>query len=326
MVSATSFTEPREAGVDWGGEVAKGKTNVFVFDWKDHPAKTQAWYDERKESFDDRGLSHLFAQEIDRDYAASVQGTIIKSAWVQAAIGAAEKLGLEITGETIGGLDVADNDGTGDRNALSIRRGIHLGYLSHWAEDVEDVGVTTRMAVAELERFKPVTLEYDAIGMGAGVKAEANRLAASEVPSEKRAIKRITFVPWAASRTPLRPNEKLDPTDPHSRKNKDFFKNLRAQAWWQLARRFERTYRAVTKGVEFDPDDLISIDPDLPHLHELEKELCQVTGGNSTGSLKFTINKAPEGTKSPNLADSVVMNYWPVTFADPEWYVGRSSK
>src|SRR6476620_1402069 len=44
------FHRKREAGVEWspGYGVQKGKTNVFIKDWSDHPDKTQAWYRERE--------------------------------------------------------------------------------------------------------------------------------------------------------------------------------------------------------------------------------------------------------------------------------------
>ena len=50
------------------------------------------------------------------------------------------------------------------------------------------------------------------------------------------------------------------------RLNRDFFANLKAQSWWSLRQRFERTYRAVVRGIEVDPDSIISLDPGLPEL------------------------------------------------------------
>lgn len=89
------FHRARESGVEWyGGPALPGKTNVFIFDWRDHPAKTQAWYDERRQVAIDKGLLHVFAQEVDRNYAASVEGVIIPADWVKAAIGADVALGL----------------------------------------------------------------------------------------------------------------------------------------------------------------------------------------------------------------------------------------
>jgi len=46
-------------------------------------------------------------------------------------------------------------------------------------------------------------------------------------------------------------------------------------------------------------------------LRKLQKELSQSTYGQGA-KLKLLIDKTPEGTKSPNLADAVVMCYFPL--------------
>ena len=81
------FHRRREAGVEWiTGPVTKGKTNVFVFDWRDHPAKDLAWYETRRKKAQADGLLHVFTQEVDRNYAAAVENVIIPAEWVKAAI------------------------------------------------------------------------------------------------------------------------------------------------------------------------------------------------------------------------------------------------
>lgn len=61
----------------------------------------------------------------------------------------------------------------------------------------------------------------------------------------------------------------------------------------------------------YSQDELISLPSDLPLLRTLQKELSQPTMSKGT-RMKLVIDKQPEGTKSPNLADAVVMAYWPV--------------
>ena len=104
------FHRRREAGVEWepGTPVVKGKANVFVFDWRHHPEKTEEWYNERRQKAEDEGLLHVFAQEVDRDYAASVEGVIIPADWVRAAVDAHVKLQFLDEGKWVAGLDVAD--------------------------------------------------------------------------------------------------------------------------------------------------------------------------------------------------------------------------
>jgi hypothetical protein len=57
---------------------------------------------------------------------------------------------------------------------------------------------------------------------------------------------------------------------------------------------------------------MISLPSGLPKLRELEKELAQATASRSTGALKLLVDKSPPGTRSPNLADAVVMCYFPL--------------
>lgn len=60
----------------------------------------------------------------------------------------------------------------------------------------------------------------------------------------------------------------------------------------------------------FDPELLMSIDSKIPFLQSIKKELSQAVADKST-NLKLMVDKTPEGTRSPNLGDSVVMNYFP---------------
>jgi phage terminase large subunit len=74
-------------------------------------------------------------------------------------------------------------------------------------------------------------------------------------------------------------------------------------------------------GVDSRHDELISLPSDLPPLRTLQKELSQPT--MSRGSrMRLVIDKQSEGTRSPNLADAIVMAYWPVgdgLYASMDW-------
>jgi len=311
----TVFHRTREAGVDWvpGASVVKDATNVFVMDWSDHPEKTPEWHAGRKKYFEGKGLPHVFAREIERDYAAAVEGVIIPQEWVVAAIDAHIKLDWQEDGWVdAAGLDVAD---TGqDTNAFTRRKGPILRQADEWAE--RDVGATTRRAIGHIKDYSattPVTemeLQYDCIGIGASVKSEANRLIDDNLMPEF-----LTLVPWNAAATVLNPHKRLiqfpnGEDDPESPKNKDVYANLKVQGWWELRMRFYRTFQAVTTGMIFDPVTLISLPSDLPLIRKIQKELSQAVAVKDT-KLRLKIDKAPEGAKSPNLADSIVMNYWP---------------
>lgn len=318
------FYRRARAAVLWvpGEQIEPGKVRKFVFDWRDHPEKTQEWYDRRKQRYIDEGLEHVFAQEVDRNYAASVENTVIPVEWIWAAVDADEKLKLDISGGHAAGLDVAD--GGVDRNALAIRKSIKLNNVVEWG--ARDPGVSTRMVLDTLADFPGIRCEYDCIGVGVSVKSEYNRvfetlqLAKSKDPEDRRIDKLPVLNPWNAGAKVLNPRYNVIEDDEESPYNGDFFGNLKAQAWWALRTRFWRTFqmvRALEKPEQFGKivypvDSLISISSKIPLLSQLVDELAQPTRGQSASTLKMIINKQPENTKSPNLADAVVMAYYPL--------------
>jgi phage terminase large subunit len=302
----TVFHRKRESGVDWapGQSIHKDRVNVFVMDWRDHPGKTQEWYDGRKSKAVAEGLEHIFAQEVDRNYGASVVGVIIKPEWFDSCVDAHLHIpGFNDDGLWCGALDVADEGG--DTNALALRKGRVLRTLDEWG--APDPGVTARRAIAACKGLGPINLQYDVIGVGTNVKSEGNRLSA-----EGFMPRNIRLCPWNAGAEVLYPDKNVIPRDKDSPINSDFYQNLKAQAWWQLARCCEQTHRARTElGFTYKVEELISFDSRIPLIRKLQKELSQPTMGQSS-KLKLLVNKQPDGSKSPNLADSVVMCYWPV--------------
>lgn len=313
------FHRRRESGVIWtpGAVIEKGFVRVFIIDWRDHPAKTQEWYDTRYARHEREGMLHLFAQEVDRNYAASVQNTIIDSLWIAAAVDAHKhirwrddkgNIHIGLDNERIGqnyiaGLDVAD-EGL-DRNACAIRQDIILRDVEEWGE--RDVGSTTRRTIAKCREFARIKVQYDCIGVGAGVKSEYNRLIEEKLLNPEQ----IKFVPWNAGAAVEAPYDRVISGDNDSPLNKDFFYNRKAQAWWSVRSRFYKTYKNIKDGVIYPVDELISLDGSMPLLHQLMKEFAQPTKGEST-NLRTLVNKKPDGTKSPNLADAAIQAFFPV--------------
>lgn len=297
------FHRKREQGKVWeGGEMVADRTNVFPMLWYHHPDKTQEWYDNRKAKAEAEGDLAGFAQEVDCDYSASVEGRIIDMIWIHAAIDAHEKLGFNDDGLWVAGLDVSGTE-TGDRNALVQRKGSVLKKAHEWGGG--DTSETARKAVDLLES-PHMSFQYDSVGVGAGVKAEFNRLR-----QERRIAGSISFSPWNAGASVLDPDAPFIPNDTEAASNKDKYANLKAQAWYSLRERFYRTWRAVEKGDSHDPAQMISLSSDIPILEQLTKELAQATGSIG-GNMKMIVDKTPEGTRSPDLADACVMAFFPV--------------
>lgn len=286
-----------------------GRYAVFTMPWRANPDKNwtveysgkviRPWYEKQLATLDDVVL----AQEVDINYAASVEGVLIPSTWIQAAIDAHIKLGIEPTGDRIAGLDVADEGK--DKNSYAGRHGIVLNYLDTWSGKGDDIFGTTQKAMDLSIEQSIDTLFYDADGLGAGCRGDARVI--NELQREK-GLPEVNVDSFRGSGSVHEPDDEMV----EGRLNKDFFANMKAQAWWWLRMRFQETYRAI-EGREYDPDMLISLSSDELEEKELAlltTELSQPTyTKNGTG--KILVNKQPDGTASPNRADSVMICFNP---------------
>lgn len=266
---------------------------IFEFHWRSDPRKDEAWYQKQLDELDPVTV----AQEVDIDFSASVEGVLIPSAWVQAAVDAHIKLGFEPTGLQSGSLDVADEGK--DLNAFCGAHGPVIQAIEEWSGKGGDIFSTVQRSFGLCDQFGYRGFRFDADGLGAGVRGDAR------VINESRpAFTKMEVTPFRGSGPVIAPESE----DVKGRKNQDFFSNQKAQAWWGLRARFQRTYRAVAEGQPFNPDELISIPSDLPNRQKLCSELSQPTFSINTVG-KIVIDKAPDGARSPNMADSVMIQF-----------------
>lgn len=269
---------------------------VFTFHWRDDPRKDDAWYKDQCGRLD----PVVIAQEIDINYLASVEGILIPSAWVQAAVDAHVKLGFVPTGSRRAALDVADEGP--DQNAFAACQGVVVTKTEEWSGDGSNLFRTVQRAFRLCGEQGTSTLTYDADGMGVGVRGDAERINADR---EAEGSAAVDIHPFHAAGKVQYPERE----DVEGKKNEDHYANAKAQAWWRLRQRFERTYKAVEEGwTGFDPDELISLDSKMSDLTELIMELAQVIYGYSVIG-KLHIIKAPKGMASPNRADALMMLY-----------------
>lgn len=230
---------------------------------------------------------------------ANYEDSIIQPEWFNAAIDAHKKLKFEAKGIRSLGFDPADT-GT-DAKALAFRHGSVVKHLKQWKDgDVADAIDKAFKTAAELNADD---LVYDGIGIGAAVKVHLRQ----HDPKGN-----LTVTGFIASESV---------TDPATiylgdRRNDQVFRNRRAQWWWYLRDRFERTYRAVEKEEYHDPDSLISIDSSIDYLSALRSELCRVQRKRGHMNTLILIESKDDMRKrdlpSPNMADALVM-----AFANP---------
>lgn len=270
-----------------------GKIPVFTFHWRDDPRKSEAWYRKQCDELDPVTI----AQELDLNYAASVEGVLIPGEWLQACVDAHVKLGFEPSGPKRGAFDVADEGK--DKNAFAGAIGGVLTDLHEWSGKGSDIFASTQKVFDICDETAIWEFKYDADGLGADVRGAARVI--NERRQETNQVQ-LAVQAFRGSAEVWNPEGE----DVRGRKNNDFFMNRKAQSWWALRRRAFHTYRAVVHGDTFDRDEVMSIPSDLPYRNKLIMELSQPTyQKNSVG--KIVVDKVPDGTKSPNLADSVMI-------------------
>ncbi len=283
-----------------------GKIDVFIFDWREDPRKDDAWYERQCEDLD----PVVVAQEIDRDYSASVKGVVIPGAWVRSAIDAKKKLGIAPSGRKGLAFDVADEGE--DKNAFARCEGTEVLETDEWSGKGADIFASTEYVFDVCDEHGYSEFRYDADGVGADVRGDARVINERRVVNHARKIKAIGY---RGSEGVFEPEGIVEGTigseGDAGRTNQDYFGNRKAQSWWALRKRFQKTHRWITSGVSCAPDDIISLNPDNPNLSKLVAELSQVTyRQNEVG--KIIVEKKPNGMKSPNQADALVIHYAPM--------------
>lgn len=231
---------------------------------------------------------------------------IIKRSWIKAALDAHIKLGIEPSGKHRVGFDVADSGE--DKNASVHAYGIVAKHIDEW-KGGEDELLKSASRVHSLAVRHNAEIDYDSIGVGAFAGSYFKQLNA-----DPNVDGSVDYFKFNASGEVLNKDKPMDKTDPKSPKNGDFFSNIKAQAWWDVARRFRNTFNAVTKGHKFDEDDLISISTECDHLDALIDELSTPRKDfDQRGKVKVESKKdlAKRLVLSPNKADAFIMAYTP---------------
>lgn len=275
-----------------------GKVDVFVFDWRSDPRKDDDWYQKQVAELDPITV----AQEIDRDYSASVAGIVIPGAWARAALDAHEKLGIAPSGVHALSFDPADE---GDKNALCGVTGVEVDFLDEWSGKGADLFDSAQRVFQTADERGYTEFRYDADGLGASVRGDARIINETRKAAGRP---QLVLTAFRGSDAVFAPDGLVEGIE-GGRTNQDYFMNRKAQAWWSLRRRFQKTHRWVVDGVSCPPDDIISINTKkCPLWVKAVSELSQPTYGQTTSG-KIVINKKPENTKSPNMADAIMMRF-----------------
>ena len=223
--------------------------------------------------------------------------SVIKRSHVMAAIDGHNALSIQISGIRRIGFDVAD---AGEDYCAMVES---YGSLNVWADQwkaKEDELLKSCTKVWTKARELNALIVYDAIGVGATSGAKFNELNTSHTI-------RIEHQKFFAGGAVAKPDSQYQRS---GIKNRDYFSNIKAQAWWLVADRFRNTYNAVRNGQSFNDDDMIFIDGNMPHLNQLIDELTSPKQDyDNAGRVKVEGKKdlSKRDIASPNLADAFIM-------------------
>ncbi len=255
---------------------------------------------------------HVWEGEANSNY----EDAIIQPEWVEAALDAHIKLNWEPLGERISSFDPAD---TGDEKATITRHGFLITSAENWNKG--ELPDAIKKCYRNGFENNCSQLVYDADGLGAAMKVDLDKNEA------EYKINAFGFRGGSKVDDPENPYPPLDPNKPYPERvtvNKDFFRNKRAQYYWFLADRLERTYNAVVNGKWVDPDQCISISSDIPEdiRKDMRRQLTRIRRKKGANSSLITLESKDDmkkaGIKSPGLADCLMM-----VFANPEAFGNR---
>ncbi len=271
----------------------KEGSNYISFSWKDDPRKDHDWYLHQLDILDPVTI----AQEIDISYTASKEGIIIPYDWISKAIDFHTKVPYHLLGGVKqASLDCADMGK--DKNALTLRKGIVLHYCEEWrGTDTNDIFGTVEKAIGICNINNITQLVYDSDGLGAAIRGDSRR-----VNQNIEEWNKVSAIEYRGSNAV--PSGSLIP----GKSNQDVFANFKAYAYWNLRVRFQNTKRYLDGDTTIKVEDCISIDSSIKDLTGIMSELATpVYSYNSSG--KILVDKTPNGSASPNKADSIVMNF-----------------
>lgn len=206
---------------------------------------------------------------------------------------------LAVSRRCTAGLDIGE-----EGNDLSVfipRWGSVIGMPVSWGK----TNTTQTAFRAREEAIKHHVSEvcYDSVGVGAGVKGTLRSMDTAESHQREDIVKALSMV--------ARPiNTGVPPTLnmwPDGQTSKEKFVNLKAELWWALRLRFEKTYEYVTQGIQHPAEEMISI-PNCPQL--IADLSLPLNDRNESGKIKIESKNSMRlrGVKSPDFAEALVMS------------------
>jgi hypothetical protein len=231
----------------------------------------------------------VIAQEHDGDPNASVEGSFIPAQWVQSAIDF--DIPPRDDDEAIGGFDVAT--GKGRNEAAYIKR---VGPVAHWPF-VAPFKTSTECAWAVVDRGeedKILVLNYDEDGLGESL-----------VGTFKNADRPIKFKLNGLHGSGGASDKLIEEEGKTAKEKFRSSGGKRAERWWDVRKRFERTFEHRNKIKFWSADVMISIPNDPILVTQLSQPLMVYSAGGRIGIESKDAMKT-RGVESPDRADALI--------------------
>ena len=255
---------------------------------------------EAKKSKDYEDYEHIYLG-VPKDDDESV---IIKRTWLMAAIDAHKTLNFQAEGLKRVGFDIADDGG--DRCVNVLAHGNVALDMEQWKANEDELLKSCKRTYSNAKNWR-AEITYDATGVGASAGSKFK-----EINEENPEETPVTYQKFQAGGAVLDGDKEYK----EQILNIDMFSNLKAQAWWLVADRLRNTWDAITNGIIYDPDDLISISSDIDGLEQLITELSTPKKDyDKRGKVKVESKKDLEDREieSPDLADAFIMAFAPIS-------------
>jgi len=216
---------------------------------------------------------------------------IIKRSWVEASIDFHIKYDGEMGGRSVVGYDVADSGE--DKNAVAICNGAIVSDCYEWQGGENELRKSADKVRIEALKHNALII-YDSIGVGAhtGSTLQANNF--------------NDFSGFNAGGKVIKPSKKYNGV-----KQREYFSNLKSQAWWTVADRLRNTHDYLVNGnTDYRSDELISISSKINNIESLITELTTPRRDfDKSGRVKVESKDdlKRRDVKSPNKADAFIM-------------------
>jgi phage terminase large subunit len=281
---------------------------ILKVNWRDNP-----WWNAEQEALRVWDYENRPRAEYDwiweGSFNDSVEGSIIKPEWFDAAIDAhrldkrAEGL-FEPHGPVIVAHDPFD-DGE-DAGGLAVRHGSIIQHVS--AKKSGAIDEVCDWATGEARKRSADWFVWDGDGMGTGLKRQVAtafdgtrtqyHMFRGSLSGRAQDNALAIYEPQAGDKT--------------AKTYADTFKNNRAQYYVALANRFKATYNFVVRGKHSDPAEMISLNSEgIDDIVGLRSEMCRIPrkpDGNGLEQIMSKQDMKKAGIRSPNMSDAVMMS------------------